>query len=169
MLNAGTFGLEVTGGVTGSNTQVTGGGTGSNTQVTGGGTGSNTQVTGGGTGSNTQVTGGGTGSNTQVTGGGTGSNTQVTGGGTGSTILVTGGGTGTEAITITLPNGTGLSMEVSMGCGMASVTIVDENSAPIVAFNEVPILGDTGLCGNNFVGGFGADFAADPGRDFRSN
>ena len=35
-LSAGSFGLEVTGGGTGSNTQVTGGGTGSNTQVTGG-------------------------------------------------------------------------------------------------------------------------------------
>ncbi|MDH3940536.1 MAG: hypothetical protein OET46_06080, partial [Xanthomonadales bacterium] len=55
-LSTGTFGLEVTGGGTGSNAQVTGGGTGSNAQVTGGGTGSNAQVTGGGTGSSAQVT-----------------------------------------------------------------------------------------------------------------
>jgi hypothetical protein len=61
-----------------------------------------------------------------------------------------------------------MNMEVSMECGMASVTIVDENSVPIVAFSEVPVLGDTGLCGDNFVEGFGADFAADPGQDFRS-
>ena len=60
------YGVDVTGGGTGSNTMVTGGGTGSSTKVTGGGTGSSTQVTGGGTGSSIQVTGGGTGSNTQV-------------------------------------------------------------------------------------------------------
>ena len=70
--------------------------------------------------------------------------------------------------TVTLPHGTGMSMEVDMGCGVAGVTIVDQNSAPIIAFSNVPVLGDTGHCGNNFSGGFGADFAKDPGRDFRS-
>jgi hypothetical protein len=157
---------QVTGGGTGSNTQVTGGGTGSNTQVTGGGTGSNTKVTGGGTGSSTQVTGGGTGSSTQVTGGGTGSSTQVTGGGTGSTILVTGGGTGTEAISVTLPNGTGMSMEVDIDCGVAAVEIVDENSAPVVSFRNVPVIGQSAGCGNSSRGDFGAAFQANPGRDF---
>jgi len=61
-----------------------------------------------------------------------------------------------------------MSMEVNMGCGVAGVTIVDENSVPIIAFSNVPVLGDAGQCGN-LVGGFGADFAADPGRDFRSD
>ena len=157
---------QVTGGGTGSSTQVTGGGTGSNIQVTGGGTGSNTQVTGGGTGSNTLVTGGGTGSNTLVTGGGTGSNTLVTGGGTGSTILVTGGGTGTEGIAITLPDGTGISMEVSLGCGSAAVSIIDSNFTPIVEFSNVSVIGDTGLCSGS---GIGADFRTNPGVNLRTD
>jgi hypothetical protein len=128
---------------------VTGGGTGSSIDVTGGGTGFYTDVTGGGTGSSTDVTGGGTGSSTDVTGGGTGSRTDVTGGGTGSSILVTGGGTGAEAISITLPDGTGMSMEVVLGCQAAGVSIVDENSIPIVTFHNVPVVGNTGLCDNN--------------------
>jgi len=147
--------------------EVTGNGTGSNTQVTGNGTGSNTQVTGNGTGSNTQVTGNGTGSNTQVTGNGTGSNTQVTGNGTGSTILVTGNGTGSEGITITLPNGTGMNMEVSVGCGVAGISVIDDRSVSVIAFADIPVIGDTGFCGNN-AGGFGEEFKRDPGRDFRS-
>ena len=138
------------------------------TEVTGNGTGSNTQVTGNGTGSSTQVTGNGTGSSTQVTGNGTGSSTQVTGNGTGSTILVTGNGTGTEGITITLPNGTGMNMEVSVGCGVAGVSVVDDQSASIVAFANVPVIGDTGMCGNDSPSGFGTAFLQDPGRDFRS-
>jgi hypothetical protein len=60
-------------------------------------------------------------------------------------------------------------MEVSMGCGFAGVTIVDENSVPIVAFTDVPVLGNSGQCGNNSVGGFDAAFAANPGIDFNSN
>jgi hypothetical protein len=140
----------------------------SDVEVTGTGTGSNTQVTGTGTGSNTQVTGTGTGSNTQVTGTGTGSNTQVTGTGTGSTILVTGTGTGSEAITITLPNGTGMKMEVSLGCASAAVSVMDNLSATVVAFTNVPVIGNSGICGHRSAGGFGADFRANPGRDFRS-
>jgi hypothetical protein len=138
--------VQVTGGGTGSSVQVTGGGTGSSVQVTGGGTGSNVQVTGGGTGSNVLVTGGGTGSSTDVTGGGTGSSVLVTGGGTGSEILVTGGGTGSEAIAITLPTDTGISMEVSVNCSMASVAIVDEYSVPIVSFDNVRIVGGDRNC-----------------------
>ncbi len=153
----------VTGGGTGSNTMVTGGGTGSAVRVTGGGTGSAVQVTGGGTGSAVRVTGGGTGSAVQVTGGGTGSAVQVTGGGTGSAVQVTGGGTGTEAITITLPDGTGMAMEVEMGCKTASVTVLDSAFRPIVAFSNVPVIGDTGLCSS----GFDAGFKANPGGDFR--
>jgi len=131
-VTGGGTGKEVTGGGTG--TEVTGGGTG--TEVTGGGTG--TEVTGGGTG--TEVTGGGTG--TEVTGGGTG--IQVTGGGTG--IQVTGGGTGSEAIAITLPSGTGLEMEVTLGCQTASVTVLDSNFTEVVSFSHVQVMGETGLC-----------------------
>ena len=131
-VTGGGTGTEVTGGGTG--TEVTGGGTG--TEVTGGGTGK--EVTGGGTG--TEVTGGGTG--TEVTGGGTG--IQVTGGGTG--IQVTGGGTGSEAIAITLPSGTGLEMEVTLGCQTASVTVLDSNFTEVVSFSHVQVMGETGLC-----------------------
>ena len=144
-LIAPTFGDEVTGGGTGA-------------EVTGGGTGA--KVTGGGTGA--EVTGGGTGA--KVTGGGTG--VKVTDGATGSTILVTGGGTGSEGITVTLPNGTGMSMEVSVDCGTAGVSILDENSVPIISFSNVAVVGNTGFCGAD---GFGAGFIADPGFDFRSN
>ena len=139
--------VKVTGGGTGSSVQVTGGGTGSSVQVTGGGTGSDVQVTGGGTGSNVQVTGGGTGSSTDVTGGGTGSSVLVTGGGTGSQILVTGGGTGSEAIAITLPTATGISMEIGIDCSMATVAIVDEYSVPIVSFENVQVIGGARNCG----------------------
>jgi hypothetical protein len=119
--------------------------------VTGGGTGSSALVTGGGTGSNALVTGGGTGSSALVTGGGTGSNALVTGGGTGATILVTGGGTGTEAITVTLPGGTGMSMEVVVGCNTASITVLDSYFVPVVQFPNVQLIGDAGFCNGNGV------------------
>jgi hypothetical protein len=125
-------------------------------------------VTGTGTGSNIEVTGTGTGSNIQVTGTGTGSNTLVTGTGTGSTILVTGTGTGTEALTITLPSGTGMNMEVSLGCGSAGVSIVDNQSVPIVSFANVAVIGNAGFCDRGQARDFGAVFRADPGFDFRS-
>jgi hypothetical protein len=154
----------VTGGGTGGRYQVTGGGTGISTQVTGGGTGISTQVTGGGTGISTQVTGGGTGISTQVTGGGTGSSTLVTGGGTGSSILVTGGGTGTEAITINLPDGSGLGMEISLRCNSATVTVMDASYSPVVRFENVNVVGNTGLCGGDSGGLF-----TNPGFDYLSN
>ncbi len=103
-----------------------------------------TEVTGGGTG--VQVTGGGTG--LQVTGGGTG--VQVTGGGTG--IEVTGGGTGNESIAITLPSYTGLEMEITLGCDTASVSVLDSNFTEIVSFNNIKVVGDTGLCESSFGG-----------------
>jgi len=155
---------QVTGGGTGSSALVTGGGTGLSVQVTGGGTGGSAQVTGGGTGSAALVTGGGTGSSTLVTGGGTGSSILVTGGGTGSSILVTGGGTGTKAIAITLPDGTGMAMDISLGCRSANVTVLDASFAPVVAFENVNVIGDTGLCGEPMGG-----HMSDPGFDFRSN
>jgi hypothetical protein len=105
------------------------------------------------------VTGGGTGA--MVTGGGTGA--MVTGGGTGSTILVTGGGTGSEAVAITLPDGTGMVMEVSVQCGLATVTVLDSNFAPVVSFDEVPVIGEAGFCQGD---GFGSDFRSAPGADF---
>ena len=105
----------------------------------------------------------------EVTGTGTGSNTQVTGTGTGSIILVTGNDTGTEGITITLPNGTGMNMEVSVGCGFAGVSVIDDQSVAVVAFANVPVIGDTGTCGNQSAGGFGTEFRRNPGSDFRTN
>ena len=161
-LSSDQLGVEVTGAGTGNDTQVTGAGTGGGTQVTGAGTGGGTQVTGAGTGINVQVTGAGTGSGTQVTGAGTGNDTQVTGAGTGNSIQVTGAGTGTESITITLPEGTGLAMEVSLNCSFASVTVLDTSSSPVVAFDRVPVIGDAGFCS----GGAGGGFWVDPGQDF---
>jgi hypothetical protein len=90
----------------------------------------------------------------------------VTGGGTGSTILVTGGGTGTEAIAITLPAGTGMSMEVSLGCGAATVAIIDSNFTPIVEFSNVAVIGDTGLCGG---AGIGDGRVGNPGAGYRTD
>jgi hypothetical protein len=89
------------------------------------------------------VTGGGTG--IEVTGGGTG--IEVTGGGTG--IEVTGGGTGIERIAITLPSFTGLEMDVVLGCGTASISILDSNFVEVAFFNNVEVIGDTGLCQSN--------------------
>ena len=142
-------------------TDTTGGGSGNKTNTTGGGTGSSTETTGGGTGSNIETTGGGTGMET--TGGGTGSSTDTTGGGTGTTIqgfigdqfvLTTGGGTGAETVSITLPAGTGLMMEVTLGCETASVSVIDANFAEVVTFQNVPIIGSTGFCANDDSGGF---------------
>jgi hypothetical protein len=82
--------------------------------------------------------------------------------------LITGNGTGSEAITITLPNGTGMNMEVSLGCDSAAVSVMDNLSATVVAFTNVPVIGNSGICRHRSAGGFGADFRANPGRDFRS-
>jgi len=158
----------VTGNGTGSSTMVTGNGTGSSTKVTGNGTGSSTMVTGNGTGSSTMVTGNGTGSSTMVTGNGTGSSRMVTGNGTGSSILVTGNGTGTEGITITLPEGTGMSMEVSVGCGFASVSIIDDQFVPIVSFSNVSIIGGDAFCYGGGQG-FGSQFLAASGESSLSH
>ena len=144
---------------------VTGNGTGSNTQVTGNGTGSSNEVTGNGTGTKVKVTGNGTGGSVEVTGNGTGGNVQVTGNGTGGSSEVTGNGTGTEAIVITLPEGTGMSMEVSLGCNSALVSVIDSDGIPVVNFENVAVIGDAGLCGS---GGFDAHFARNPGQDFYS-
>jgi hypothetical protein len=170
------YSLDVTGNGTGSNTQVTGNGTGSSNEVTGNGTGTkvkvtgngtggSVEVTGNGTGGSVQVTGNGTGGSVQVTGNGTGGNVQVTGNGTGGSSEVTGNGTGTEAIVITLPEGTGMSMEVSLGCNSALVSVIDSDGIPVVNFENVAVIGDAGLCGS---GGFDAHFARNPGQDFYS-
>ena len=141
----GGTGIQTTGGGTGNKIYTTGGGTGIETtgggtgiQTTGGGTG--IQTTGGGTG--IQTTGGGTG--IQTTGGGTG--IQTTGGGTGIIVLTTGGGTGQESIAITLPSDTGLGMEINLGCQTATVSILDSNFTEVVSFDNIKVMGDTGLC-----------------------
>jgi hypothetical protein len=159
-LSTSISGLNVTGNGTGSSTEVTGNGTGSSTEVTGNGTGASALVTGNGTGVSIDVTGNGTGSSTQVTGNGTGASADVTGNGTGSAIQVTGNGSGADAITITLPEGTGMAMEVFLSCGSATVAVIDSNSVEVVAFNKVEVIGDTQLCGH---------FAANSKRKARYN
>ena len=80
----------------------------------------------------------------EIAGGGTG--VEIAGGGTGNEILIAGGGTGNEAISITLPNGTGLEMEISLGCQTASVSVLDSNFTEVVSFNNIQVMGNTGLC-----------------------
>ena len=65
-------------------------------------------------------------------------------GGTG--IEIAGGGTGSEAILITLPDGTGLELEISLGCQTASVSVLDSNFTEVVSFNNIQVMGNTGLC-----------------------
>ncbi len=122
-------------------------GAGTGKDIAGAGTG--TEIAGAGTG--TEIAGAGTG--TEIAGAGTG--TEIAGAGTGSQILIAGAGTGTDAITITLPQGTGLAMEVSMGCGVATVTVIDSNFVPVVAFENVAVIGNPGFCDG---GRFGSDF-----------
>jgi hypothetical protein len=69
-------------------------------------------------------------------------------------------------IAVTLPDGTGMSMEVSVGCGSASVSIIDSHYSPVVVFDNVSIVGGVGFCHDN---GTGADFRKSPGLDFGSN
>jgi len=45
---------------------------------------------------------------------------------------------------------------------------MDDLSATVVEFSGVPVIGDSGFCGNTSAGGFGADFRANPGKDFQS-
>ena len=137
-------------------------------EVTGNGTGSSTKVTGNGTGGSLKVTGNGTGSAIQVTGNGTGSAVQVTGNGTGSSIMVTGNGTGSESITVTLPQGTGMSMEVSIGCGTASVAVVDDQFAQVAFFDNVQLIGNNGFCTSSDRG-YGSAFRAEPAGGFQAN
>jgi hypothetical protein len=158
---------KITGNGTGSSTKITGNGTGSSTNITGNGTGSSTDITGNGTGSSTDITGNGTGSSADITGNGTGSNVNITGNGTGSTILITGNGTGADAISVTLPNGTGMNMEVSLACNTAGVSVVDSYSIPVVEFSNVPIIGNSGLCENSNVGGIDKGFRVDPRSKYR--
>jgi len=107
-------------------------------ETTGGGTGSKINTTGGGTG--IETTGGGTG--IETTGGGTG--IETTGGGTG--IQTTGGGTGYESIVITSPADTGLEMEITLDCQTAYVSVLDSNYTEVISFNDINVMGDTGLC-----------------------
>ena len=147
----GGTGIETTGGGTGNKAETTGGGTGNAVETTGGGTGIAIQTTGGGTG--IETTGGGTGIAIQTTGGGTGIETtgggtgiDTTGGGTGIIVLTTGGGTGQESIAITLPSNTGLEMEITLDCQTATVSVLDSNFTEVVSFNNINVMGDTGLC-----------------------
>ena len=138
------------------NDNLTVAGSGTGKEVAGSGTG--IEVAGSGTG--IEVAGSGTG--TEIAGFGTG--TEVAGSGTGresesadgSTILVAGSGTGSEAIAITLPRGTGMHMEITMGCSSATVSVLDSNSSVVTTFNDVPVIGNTGLCAR---GGSGAGHA----------
>ena len=66
--------------------------------------------------------------------------------------MTTGGGTGQEAVAITLPTNTGLEMEITLGCQTASVTVLDANYAEVVSFDNIPVMGDTGMCDDQSLG-----------------
>ena len=140
----GGTGIEIAGGGTGEKIKIAGGGTGieiagggTGIEIAGGGTG--IQIAGGGTG--IEIAGGGTG--IQIAGGGTG--IEIAGGGTG--IQIAGGGTGIEGVYITLPNGTGLELEIALGCNSATVSVLDsQDYSEVVSFDNIKVMGDTGLC-----------------------
>ena len=134
------------------------------TEIAGSGSGSSAKIAGSGSGSSAKIAGSGSGSSAQIAGSGSGSAAQIAGSGSGSQIFIAGSGSGAQAIAITLPDGTGMAMEVSMGCGSAKVSIVDSFSVPIVTFSSVKVIGGAEFCRG---GGFGGGFAGDPGRDFR--
>ena len=70
---------------------------------------------------------------------------KIAGGGTG--IEIAGVGTGIESVFITLPNGTGLELELILGCGTATVSVLDaQDYSEVVTFNNINVVGDTGLC-----------------------
>ena len=88
-----------------------------------------------------EIAGGGTG--IEIAGGGTG--IEIAGGGTG--IEIAGGGTGIESIFLTLPTGTGLEMEIVLGCKTATVSVLDSATySEVVTFNNINVVGETGLC-----------------------
>ena len=106
-------------------------------EIAGGGTG--IEIAGGGTG--IEIAGGGTG--IEIAGGGTG--IEIAGGGTG--IEIAGGGTGIDSVFITLPNGTGLELELLLGCDTATVSVLDsQDYSEVVSFDNIKVMGDTGLC-----------------------
>jgi hypothetical protein len=127
----------------GLGTEIAGAGTGK--EIAGAGTGK--EIAGAGTG--IEIAGAGTG--IEIAGAGTG--TEIAGAGTGSHILIAGAGTGTDAITITLPEGTGMAMEISMGCKFATVAVIDSNSVQVIAFNKVPLIGSPEFCNKRFGNG----------------
>ncbi|MGA9574403.1 MAG: hypothetical protein WBS20_10710, partial [Lysobacterales bacterium] len=54
---------------------------------------------------------------------------------------------GIDSVYITLPNGTGLELEIEMGCNSATVAVLDSaDFSEVVSFNNINVLGDTGLC-----------------------
>jgi hypothetical protein len=40
-------------------------------------------------------------------------------------------------------------MEVSIGCGTAAVSVMDQNFSPIVEFGQVQIVGGNAFCGDS--------------------
>ena len=154
---------NIAGSGSGSAKHIAGSGSGSAKQIAGSGSGSAAQIAGSGSGSAAQIAGSGSGSAAQIAGSGSGSAAQIAGSGSGSQILIAGSGSGRQGIFVTLPDGTGMAMEVAMGCGSASVSVVDSNSVPIATFNNVKVLGKAEFCSSDFGGGF----QRNPGGDFR--
>jgi len=120
-------------------------------------------IAGSGSGSAVNIAGSGSGSAVNIAGSGSGSAVNIAGSGSGSQILIAGSGSG-SSIAITLPNGTGMAMEITMGCGSAKVAVNDSNSVEVVSFENVKVMGQSGFCGAD--NGFGRDFRINPGKDF---
>ena len=52
-----------------------------------------------------------------------------------------------EVTSVTLPSGTGLAMDVTLGCGTATVSVLDADLMEVVSFADVPVIGGTEYCG----------------------
>ena len=83
---------------------------------------------------------------TLVVGGGTGTaGIQVVGGGTGTAGLIIGQGTDNESIVL----GTNMQFELILSCNSAQVFVLDSNNVEVVMFDNVQVMGNTGLCSDD--------------------
>ena len=53
---------------------------------------------------------------------------------------------------ITLPSGTEMKMEVTLGCHSADVSVLDYNFVEVVSFRNVPVVGGSAFCGDRLSG-----------------
>jgi hypothetical protein len=59
-----------------------------------------------------------------------------------------------------------MSMEVTLGCNTAAVSVLDSSLVPVVEFANVAVMGNTGLCD---AGNFGRNYSVTPRADVGSD